>query len=484
MVWGQGMQNTFPRKNIIMLLTEKNILIPLAKDHENLLEHIAGTICGELKGGEIPVRIAVTKTDSEGYHCEMGILSDAQGPRVSAMESIFSFKKREYENNKNFNAMLLVPTGIGAELGGHSGDAGPVARLISANCDNLITHPNVVNAADINELPENALYVEGSVISRLMMGTLGLQKVRLNRVLMVVDEHTDKMFHELAINSVSAARAALGLDCPLVVKMEERVLMRAFYSKSGRAVGRIEYFERLCEALEDYKSEYDAVAITSLIHVPEHYHADYFTTEGNMVNPWGGVEAILTHAISMLYNLPSAHSPMMTSNEVMNLDVGIVDPRKSAEAVSTTYLHCILKGLHRSPRIVTNAPIHGDPNLMTVADVSCLVIPDGCVGLPTLAALEQGIPVIAVRENKNCMQNTLEDLPFAPGKLFVVDNYLEAAGVMTALRAGVALETVRRPLAVTRVVTEESTIKSVTHEAKSSIIDKQVVNTLKRRHAV
>ena len=155
------------------------------------------------------------------------------------MESIFSFKKREYENNKNFNAMLLVPTGIGAELGGHSGDAGPVARLISANCDNLITHPNVVNVADINELPENALYVEGSVISRLMMGTLGLQKVRLNRVLMVVDEHTDKMFHELAINSVSAARAALGLDCPLVVKMEERVLMRAFYSKSGRAVGRI-----------------------------------------------------------------------------------------------------------------------------------------------------------------------------------------------------------------------------------------------------
>ena len=64
-----------------------------------------------------------------------------------------------------------------------------------------------------------------------------------------------------------------------------------------------------------------------------------------MVNPWGGVEAILTHAISMLYNLPSAHSPMMTSNEVMNLDVGIVDPRKSAEAVSTTYLHCILKVL-------------------------------------------------------------------------------------------------------------------------------------------
>jgi len=160
---------------------------------------------------------------------------------------------------------------------------------------------------------------------------------------------------------------------------------------------------------------------------------------------------MLTHAISMKFNVPSAHSPMMTSAEVMNLNVGVVDPRKSAEAVSTTYLHCILKGLHRSPRVIPNAPIHGDSGLLTVQNVSCLVIPDGCVGLPTLAALEQGIPVIAVKENKNCMQNRLEDLPFDTGKLFVVENYLEAVGVMTALKAGVAVETVRRPLGDTVV---------------------------------
>jgi len=43
--------------------------------------------------------------------------------------------------------------------------------------------------------------------------------------------------------------------------------------------------------------------------------------------------------------------------------------------------------------------------VLTAADVSCLVIPDGCVGLPRLAALEQGIPVIAVKENRNRMRN-------------------------------------------------------------------------------
>ncbi len=37
-----------------------------------------------------------------------------------------------------------------------------------------------------------------------------------------------------------------------------------------------------------------------------------------------------------------------------------------------------------------------------------------------LAALEQGIPVIAVRENRNRMRNELGKLPFGPGKLFIV----------------------------------------------------------------
>ena len=447
-----------------MLLTEKELIIPRVKDHKNLLEHISDSVSSQLGSDEIPVRIAISRTDNKGYHCEVGTLSGVKSDRVEGMGSIFDFEKRKYGNSKEFNAMLLVPTGIGAELGGHSGDGGSLARLIGANCDNLITHPNVVNAADINEIPDNALYVEGSVISRMIMGKIGLQKVNSNRVLMVVDEHTDQKFHELAINSLSAARAAFGLDCPAVITMEDRVLMRAFYSKSGRAVGRIEYFERLCEALEEHRKDYDAVALNSLIHVPKHYHADYFTSDDISVNPWGGVEAMLTHAISMLFNIPSAHSPMMTSEEVMNLDVGIVDPRKSAEAVSTTYLHCILKGLHKSPRIVSDTSIHGDPNLMTVADLSCLIIPDNCIGLPTLAAIEQGIPVIAVRENENCMQNNLEKLPFNSGKLFIVDNYLEAVGVMTALRAGVAIETVRRPITATRIIRKTNKEKNLEGE--------------------
>ncbi len=45
-------------------------------------------------------------------------------------------------------------------------------------------------------------------------------------------------------------------------------------------------------------------------------------------------------------------------------------------------------------------------------------------------------------------------LGFAEGKLFVVDNYLEGVGVMTALKAGVALSSVRRPFGGTFVCSE------------------------------
>ncbi len=444
-----------------MLLNEKEILIPKVKKHNGLLKYVSDEVLKKLAPNEMPVRFVITVTDDEGYQCELGVLSDINNLPILPRSSIFKFKKRSLENIDQFNAILLVPTGIGAAIGGHSGDAGPVARLLAATCDNLITHPNVVNAADINELPDNALYIEGSVLSRLLMGTVGLQKVRSNRVMLVIDKHHDKFFYEAAINSASAARAAFGLNCPLVVKMDNNVLMRSLYSSSGRAVGRIEYFEQLYNILKEYRQQCDAVALSSLIEVPRHFHEDYFRQDfEDMVNPWGGVEAMLTHAISLLFDIPSAHSPMMESKEILSLDVGVVDPRKSAEAVSITYLQCILKGLHRSPRIINNPSMYSHSGLLTVVDISCLVIPDGCVGLPTLAALEQGIPVIAVKENKNRMQNKLEELPFARGKLFMVDNYLEAVGVMNALKAGVAPESVRRPLAHTTVCEDKESQES------------------------
>ena len=172
-----------------------------------------------------------------------------------------------------------------------------------------------------------------------------------------------------------------------------------------------------------------------------------------MVNPWGGVEAMLTHAISSLLNVPTAHSPMFESKEIENLETGRVEPRMSAEAVSVSFLQCILKGLHKSPRIVEDQNLFNRPEILSVEDVSCLIIPEGALGLPTLAALSQGIPVIAVRENRNLMRNDLSKLPWRNGQYYLAENYLEAAGIMSAIKAGITIESVRRPIAYTDVTT-------------------------------
>jgi hypothetical protein len=401
-----------------------------------------------------PVRFVVSGQRGNVFECELGVVDQPPEPN---RPGLFEFRRRSREDGNSFNVVFLVPTGIGAEFGGHSGDAGPIGRLLGSTCDHLITHPNVGNAADINELPSNALYVEGSMICDLLMGSIGLASVRANRLILLMERHVDRWFMDATVNMASAARAAAGIRVDEVVVMDTNFNMSSIYAASGRAAGIVEGIDAACRALDSRRDSFDAVAIASRIKVPPHYHKQYFDdTEDRMVNPWGGVEAMLTHTLSRRYQVPTAHAPMMTSREVQTLDFGPVDPRKAAEPVSATYLFSVLKGLHRSPRILSPAPRSIEPGCFTAENIHALVIPDGCIGLPTLAALAQGIPVIAVRGNRNCLKTKLDGLPIPAGGMIWVDNYLEAAGVLTAMRGGISIESVRRPLAHTRYTEETS----------------------------
>lgn len=428
---------------------ELGIEVPAVAGHRGLLEHLRTSVTELLDEELLPIRLAVTRTGDEGYACELGVVSGLAEEARGRPASIFDFRRRGSENAAEFTTVFVVPTGIGSTQGGHAGDATPAAQLLASVSDTLITHPNVVNASDVNELPANGLYVEGSVLARFLMGTIGLAPVRSNRVLVVADAHPDSLFLNHAVNSVSAARASFGLSCPEILLLDPPLPGESHYAASGRAVGRVSGLERLFSILDEHRGEYDAVALTTQIRLDPRLRIDYYGSRGEVVNPWGGVEAILTHAVSMLYDLPAAHSPMLESREIAALEVGIVDPRIAAEAISVAFLICVLKGLQRSPRLVPVSPPR--QGVLRVEDVSCLVVPDKAVGLPTLAALEQGIPVVAVRENENLMDNELRALPWPSGRLHVVDNYWEAAGVVACLRAGLDPATVRRPLADTVV---------------------------------
>jgi len=440
-----------------MQLLDKAITIPAAPNHRRLIQHFEKSFSFRRGEGEIPVRLAITSLDADTYSCEIGCLIGSEHSVAEGHESIFAFRQRNGVSAGEFNAVYIVPTGIGAEVGGHAGDATPAAQLLASCCDQLITHPNVVNASDMNEMPANAHYVEGSVLCRLLMGTVGLEAVRANRVLVVFDHQADQMIENFVLNTVESARSTYGLDCTGIFKLEPPLELTASYSPSGRAVGSGSNIDTLFDLLRETADDYDAVAISSLIGVPDGFHEKYFDSAGTMINPWGGIEAMLTHAVSHYFNVPSAHAPMIESREILNEDPGRVDPRMAAEAISSSFFQCVLKGLRQSPRIVIDPDQMAASGVMTARDVSCLIIPEGCIGLPTLAALEQGIPVIAVREGRGLMAGDLSSLPWRENQLFVAENYWEAAGIMSALRAGIAPGSVRRPFAKLALKTWQKT---------------------------
>ncbi len=451
-----------------MKVHEAEVVIPSICHSEDPLLAAKDLVEAALGPDQLPVRFVVNRSDHDRCYCEVGLIDEATPQDRARLGSIFDYRQRGPEDTSHFNIAFMVPTGIGSTIGGHAGDATPAARILAALCDRLILHPNVVNASDVNEMPDNALYVEGSVLTRLIMGTVGLQPVRANRVLTVMDNHTDPELRDATINTVNAARAVYGLSSDQTVLLEPPIALSASYAASGRASGTADRIDHLIKLLADRAGTYDAVAIATIIGVPLSVEAAYFSSHGEMINPWGGAEAIFTHTLSGLFDIPTAHAPITADKEAGDLVVGSVDPRMAAEAISFTFFQCVLKGLRQAPRIVKPSAAGWPQGSLTAEDISCLVIPDKCVGLPTLAALRQGIPVIAVRENENILDNDLTQMPWAPGKFFLVDNYWEAAGVVAALKQGLDPYTARRPLVSTTVELYEGPQENLVNGTPSS----------------
>jgi len=330
------------------------------------------------------------------------------------------------------NVVFIIPTGLGCSIGGHAGDATPAAKLIAETCDRLILHPNVVNASDINEQPANALYVEGSMLDRFLEGYAGLKEVKSNRILVAVNNN----YTPDVINSISAARATLGAQVEVVI-LDTPLRMEGFV-KDGIATGESSGVDELIEQFSELQGTFDALAIATEIHVEEGEALKYFSEGG--VNPWGGIEAQVSRKVSYALLKPVAHAPVESQQtkdtpELLNLPYStIVDPRMAAEVCAIGYLHCIIKGLHKAPRL-------GDA--ISRDSVLCMITPFNCFGRPHRACIHAGIPVIAVRQNEayqphDCKDNVCQ---FDEGFIFV-ENYVEAAGMVMLLKSGVTRDSV------------------------------------------
>jgi hypothetical protein len=335
------------------------------------------------------------------------------------------------------NGVMIIPTGLGCYLGGDASYL-PGVKLISSCVNKLIVNPNAVNASDINEIPENSLYVEGSTIDRFLEGKLNLHEIKkYNKILMAVNPPVTAC----EINTMNAGIWGLGADIN-ILELNTPLKMKAIINKDGTAGGIYSGIEDLIEQVSLYN--FDALAIQTYIDCDEETEINYWNKGG--VNPWGGIEAIVSKIISEKINKPVAHGPndydyYHSDSDNKLFTKKIVKKTMAPEIISSTFMFCVLKGLHKAPKLEFNLEKYNS-DILTNTDIDFLLTPHGCWGRPHQACIDKNIPVIIVKENKTCFsenfvypkrvyENIIEN------KVMFVENYLEAAGIIMSMNSGV-----------------------------------------------
>ena len=321
------------------------------------------------------------------------------------------------------NTVFIIPTGIGCSIGGHAGDATPAFKLIASLSDIAITHPNVVNASDINEMDPDTWYVEGSILNRFLEGEIHLEKPKSNRILLAVN----RPIRPETVNAVNAARRTIGCDIE-ILELETELKMVGEISADSGAIGWHDGVFALEQQVMRYEGMFDALAIASQIDVEKEVVFRYLDEGG--VNPWGGIEAKVSRDVATAINKPVAHAPIETDDEDLKNYNVVVDSRLAAEMISQCYIHSVFKGLHKAPRISDRG--------LSVEDIDCLISPIRCWGRPHDACVKAGIPIIMVRENEPIVCKT----EYPTIDIIFVKNYLEAAGYVQLLKEGMTLESI------------------------------------------
>lgn len=363
----------------------------------------------------------------------------------------------------------LIPTGIGCSIGGFAGDAGPVTALLARTADFVVTNPNAVNASDFILAGDEVVYTEGYSLDLFSTGATALYRPAANRIGVIIESADDASI-ATAHNVVNAVRAVHGIHIVGCIVTETPLGVTSERRGSGAYSGQIDRPDLLVAAGRQLiDAGATALAVTSNPRgLPAHEYAQHFL--GDNPNPVGGAEAVVSHLLTRALGVPSAHAPMINFDSALT-DPGTVDPRAAGEYVSRSGLASILVGLRRAPQLRAGQGCR-TTEVLSVDDVVAVVAPATALGsVPVLSALQRQIPVIAVDENTTTLTITASAL--GTDEVITVANYLEAAGAVTAIRWGISLESVRRPLA--RVTTASS------QDAHSADAHRRAVDQLQRR---
>ena len=287
---------------------------------------------------------------------------------------------------------FIVPTGVGASIGGFAGDASRAARKISQKCE-LIVNPNVVNAACFSGITDNMLYVEGYSLDRFFKGKICLERSRNNKIGIIFDKAIKPEVLNVHINTMNAVEVVYGLNIIGYEITEEDVGVDFFVDKSGVSMGNVKNLLTLKNAAKKLIDK-GAEAIAIVCRFPDEQGDDYANGVG--VDPVGGVEAIISHYISKEFSIPCAHAPAFDD---ITISTDIVDKRCSAEYITPTFLPCILVGLNQAPKLTKTG--------ISINDLDFLIVPYNSIGgVPVLEASKKGIKVFAIKENQTVLDVT------------------------------------------------------------------------------
>jgi hypothetical protein len=424
------------------------------------LERVAPALAVQSRAGRHPLRSAIVRvTDRDALIETTFVEFDPGDPYQDRFTEVeLTSARRKDHQEATFAAVQIVPTGVRCEFGGYAGDACPATNLLAAAADMVVTHPNAVNASDLNEMASNVLYVEGRSLDDFLLGRLALVPTRSNRIGTFVDR-TGSGHLDDVINTLNAARAVAGIDCGIYTVGAVEIGVRTEWSATGCAVGTIRNPIAILDMVEHLLAQgVQAIGGVSVIHgVSAGEFSRYLS--GDIPNPSGGVEAIVTHLISKVFRVPTAHAPLPYYQDAR--ERGTHNPRAAAEFISTPHYLCVLKGLARAPRLVAIEQLaQVASHQISLNNVGAVVAPASCLGgVPALAAEFSDIPLIAVEDNHTLLDVTNDKMRMH--NVIPVKSYAEAAGVVLALRHGISLESLRRPIAGARRIDAATSVIGV-----------------------
>lgn len=330
--------------------------------------------------------------------------------------------------NKKFVIASLIPTGIRCSIGGYIGDATLVTNNLAAVADYVITNPNAVNGGAFNFKEKNVLYVEGYAIDQFFRGNIELNLPKKNSVGVILENISDSAAMRFTLKAIEAFKTVAGIDIKGIEYIES--LKKKVSYEHGQLFGKIEDIGRLITAAQKLKNEHGVEAIALCTHIPVSVEYVRQYQNGTIPNPYGQMEALLSHSVVDALGIPAAHAPLLTKEEMdfFLFNSFESDSRAALENVSPAYIGSVLLGLDTAPLFVDVG--QGEIGL---SEVQALVIPSNCLrSIPVAMALKHQIPIIEVAENTNIF----DPLPLnIRGRVMRVDTYGAAVEVINNLRA-------------------------------------------------